>query len=56
MILTKNDLKEYLKCDKEALGITCKYPPLFGNEVWKFQISLRIYEYFYNANLSTGGY
>lgn len=39
MIQTKEDLKEYLKCDKEHLGI--KYlRSKWNDEVWKFEIAL----------------
>mgnify|MGYP004485559545 FL=1 len=48
MIVDKNSLKEYLKADKEALGIKCKFVPLFGKEIWKFEISLRYYEFYLN--------
>lgn len=50
MIKNKNDLKEYLLMDKQMLGISDKFPPLIGKEVWKFQIALRHYEY--NLNCS----
>ena len=47
MIQTKEDLKEYLKCDKEHLGI--KYlRSKWNDEVWKFEIALRFHEYYYN--------
>ena len=49
MIKSKKELEEYLRADKEALGIKCKRPPFFGKEIWKFQISLRYYEYALNC-------
>ncbi len=42
MINSKKDLKEYLKADKEAFGISAKRPPLFGKETWKYEIILKI--------------
>lgn len=50
MIANRSDLKNYLKADKEALGFTKALPSLIGNEIWKFQISLRYYEYYINTN------
>ncbi len=50
MINTRSDLKEYLLEDKKALGFTKKSPSIIGNEIWKFQISLRYYEYFLNTS------
>lgn len=36
MIQTKEDLREYLKCDKIHLGI--KYSkPKWNDEIWKFE-------------------
>lgn len=49
MIRTKEDLKDYMAKDKFALDITRKHPPLFGDEVWKFQIILRKREYYTNC-------
>ena len=45
MITNKKELIEYLEEDKRALGIKRKRPPILGREIWKFQISLRHYEY-----------
>ncbi len=51
MIVDKESLKEYLKEDKRALGAgERKFPKLFGMEIWKFEISLRYYEYYYNRS------
>lgn len=51
MIKTKKDLREYLEADKRALGRRAKRPHFF-DFVWKFQISLRYYEYFMNSYMS----
>lgn len=48
MIETKKDLNEYLICDKKQLGITRRFPRPFRDEIWKFEIALRKYEYWYN--------
>lgn len=50
MITDKKSLMEYLEADKEALQMKSKRPPLFGKEVWKFQIALRMHEYYLNTN------
>ena len=49
MIYNKSDLKNYLYCDKIALGIEKKTPSLFGDEIWKFEILLRKLEYYTNC-------
>lgn len=49
MIRTKKDLKEFLEQDKKQLGITRKYPRPFTDEIWKYQILLRKYEYWTNV-------
>lgn len=49
MITSKKELREYLEADKKALGIKRKRPPIFGREIWKFEISLRHYEYWINT-------
>ena len=51
MIKTKADLKYYLECDRIALGIKRKYPKFFGDEIWKFQILMRLLEYFNNRGV-----
>lgn len=49
MILTKDDLKEYLEKDKFALGIEDrKHPKAFRDFIWKFEITLRKHEYYFN--------
>lgn len=50
MIQTKEDLNYYLEEDKKALGIKRKRPPLFGAEIWKYQISLRKLEFYTNVH------
>ena len=48
MITDKETLRKYLEAEKKALGATGGRPHLFGQEVWKYQISLRKYEYYLN--------
>ena len=49
VIKNKRDLKEYLVCDKNALGYSMKRRPRIGrDEIWRFEILLRKYEYFSN--------
>jgi serine O-acetyltransferase len=50
MITNKRELQEYLEADRAALRIRRKRPPLFGREIWKFEISLRHYEYWINTD------
>ncbi len=49
MIKNKQDLTEYLEKDKFALEMQKKHPSFFGDEIWKFQICLRKYEYYKNT-------
>ena len=49
MITDKKTLVEYLEADRKALGITQNKPHIFGQEIWKYQIALRKYEYYLNA-------
>lgn len=50
MITDKKTLKEYLEADKANLGIQRRYPPIGGGGVvWKFQVSLRMFEYYLNT-------
>lgn len=49
MIKNKSDLHKYLEMDKKALGITKKFPSIFGDEIWKFEIILRKHEYYNNC-------
>lgn len=54
MIQSKKDLEEYLTLDKKVLGIcdSQKRPHLFGNELWKYLIILRHFEYYSNCHNS----
>ena len=54
MISSKEDLIYYLEEDKKQLNIKEKRPPIFGHEVWKFQIALRKFEYYVNLNKKRG--
>lgn len=49
MIKNQYDLKRYLEEDKKALHIKKKRPSFIGDEIWKFQILLRKYEYYLNT-------
>ena len=49
MIETKADLKEYLAKDKRALGINKSRPAIIGDEIWKFEIALRMDEFYRNT-------
>lgn len=53
MIQSKSDLKYYLEQDKIALGIKRSRPLIFGDEIWKFQILYRKYEYLRNCYSNT---
>lgn len=48
MITNKSELKEYLEADRKALRINRKNVPFCGHEIWKFERSLRYYEYYRN--------
>ena len=48
MIKTKEELKVYLREDKIALKKEKSRPSFFGDEIWKFEIYLRKYEYYMN--------
>lgn len=52
MIKSREDLHLYLAQDKKTLGIPAnqKRPHLFGNELWKYLIVLRNYEYYANCH------
>lgn len=52
MISTKKDLKEYLEQDRIQLGIVRKHPRPFLDEIWKYEIQLRKYEYWINSKAS----
>ncbi len=49
MITSKKKYKEYLRMDKEALGIMHRYPKIIGDEIWKFERKLRKLEYIKNC-------
>ena len=49
MIKNKIDLIEFIEADRNSLGRKRKHPPLFGDEVWKFEIALRKFEYCVNT-------
>lgn len=53
MIKSKSDFKYYIEQDKIALGIKKSKPAIFGDEIWKFQLLYRKYEYFRNCYLNT---
>lgn len=48
MILTRNDLKEYIRADAVACGRDSVRPKLYMDWEWKFQLALRKKEYYKN--------
>ena len=50
MILSYKDLQDYLSQDAKANGRTSIQPKLFGDEIWKFIVSLRKLEYYSNKS------
>lgn len=50
MIKNRQDLKEYLEADRIQLGVRIKQPRPFVDDVWKFEIVLRYYEYWLNQS------
>jgi len=54
IIKTRKELKHFLECDKKNLRMTKRRPKLIGkdvaNEIWKYEILLRKYEYHLNNN------
>ena len=48
MIKTRQDLREYLNQDRIQLGINRLHPRPFTDEIWKYEIILRKYEYWVN--------
>ncbi len=48
MIVTKEDLQDYLRKDKFALGKDYKRPKLLRDHIWRFQVVLRKHEYYFN--------
>ena len=49
MIKSKRDLAVYLEMDRKALGINKSRPSWFGDEIWRYQILLRKFEYLVNC-------
>ena len=45
MIKTRDDLQDCLDKDKRALGVKKSRPSIIGDEVWKFEIALRMDPY-----------
>ena len=52
MIKNKTDYKYFLLADKKALNIDRKRPRIIGDDIWKFQRSLRTVEYYMNCKRS----
>ena len=49
MIKSKADLKEYLEKDKYVISPPKKHPRLLGDDIWKYEIFLRKFEYYSNC-------
>lgn len=49
MITSKEILQLYLDADKFALGINRCYPRPFVDSIWRYQRTLRLYEYHKNV-------
>ena len=49
MIINKQTLQLYLDADKFALGINRRFPRPFVDSIWKFERTLRYYEYHKNV-------
>lgn len=56
MITDKESLNEYLEADRNALKIKLRKPPMFGLDVWKYEIALRHVEYYQNITRGGGYY
>lgn len=54
MIKSRQDLRFYLEADRLALGIKSKKPRLIGDDIWKYQIVLRKFEYYSNTRSLLG--
>lgn len=50
MIKCKDDLKRYIRQDSRACKRETEKPRIFGDDIWKFQLSLRNVEYYYRAS------
>ncbi len=46
MISSYSELQYYLECDRIALERKNKKPPIFGDDIWKFQICMRKLDYY----------
>lgn len=55
MIQNKEDLRRYLEADKRANLFTTKRPRIFGDEIWRFLIAFRKFEYYTNTCNSLWG-
>lgn len=49
MILTRTNLQLFKEADRISLGMRRLRPRLFGDDIWKYQIALRHYEYWLGA-------
>lgn len=56
MIQSKVDLVRYLESDRIALNRKTKKPHFFGDEIWRFQIALRKFEYYSNVSVFGGAF
>ena len=45
MITSKENFFYFLDEDRKSLGVSKRYPSLYGDEIWKFQCYLRLVEY-----------
>ena len=54
MIETKADLNAYIAADALACGRSSRRPRLIGDDVWRFQLSLRKHEYWHNRKAKAG--
>lgn len=52
MITTKENLKEYLRADREALGIKYRRPRFMTDFEWRYEIALRKAEYYNSFRLN----
>lgn len=49
MITSRVDLKDYMQADRKQLGMNRKHPRPFVDEIWRYEIYLRKYEYYLNT-------
>ena len=54
MILKKFEFKEYMEAEKHQLGIIRKFSRPFTDGIWKYERTLRKYEYYLNRRTSFG--